>query len=384
MNIAIILAAGSSQRFKGKEPKQFALLENKALFLHSLEKFLLHQNIDKTFLVINPEYQEEYKKHLKHYKPDGLIIGGKTRKESVLNALKEIAVLKPNKVLIHDAARPFVSFNLISNILAGLNDKKTAIVPGIEVADTLRKVSGTTSQTIDRDNVYNIQTPQGFFFQDLYFLHQEFADESITDDARLYELNKAYKCKIISGEKSNYKITLADDLVAYQNNDKSSKLRIGFGTDIHKFLNKEEETEIKIAGVNVKHNKAIDAHSDGDVVLHALVDALLGTCGLGDIGEFFPDTDPKFKNHDSEFFVKVALAEISKHNVRIINIDVIINCERPKLQNYKALMQQNLARILNIPRKQINIKAKTNEKLDAIGEKKAISASVSLLAQITN
>lgn len=378
MNIAIILAAGTGQRFNKELPKQFTLFEGKPLFLHSLEKFLLHEQITKTYLVINQEYEADYLSHIKSYNVE-IIYGGKRRQDSALNALSKITSQNPTKVLIHDAARPFISIAHISEILNSIQNPKTAITPGIQSSDTLRQIAKDNSKTLPRDLIYAMQTPQGFFFSDIYHLHNKHNKQDVTDDAQLFELEEGYKVEIIDGDKNNRKITTKSDLQKAE----SPNLRIGLGSDIHKFSDTEEDSIIKIAGVSVLHNKSIIAHSDGDVVLHAIVDALLGTCGMGDIGEFFPDTDPKFKNHNSEFFVKTALQEAQKHQINIINLDIIIICEKPKLKPYKDEMRQNLSRILNLAPGRINIKGKTNEKLDAIGEKKAIAAFANILVSIS-
>lgn len=376
MNIAIILAAGSGNRFKADKPKQFLELNGKAIFLHSIEKFLTHKEISHVILVTNPEHQKYYSELVKNYNLSAIITGGKRRQDSVLNAIEHIKDLNPHKILIHDAARPFLSHQLISDVLAQLESTKTAIVPAIKARDSLRQI-GTESKSLEREKIYQMQTPQGFYYDDLCYLQHKYNERNITDEASFYEFESGYKVKIITGENKNNKITYQDDL-----NDTASfckNLRIGFGTDIHAYKDHICKTKIKIGGVEVEHNHEIIAHSDGDVVLHALVDAMLGAASLGDIGEFFPDSDPKFKNQDSSFFVKIALEAIRKRNFSFLNIDITIICETPKLKKYKEKIENNIASLLAIDKSQINVKAKTNEKLDAIGKNQAIAAYVNIL-----
>ncbi len=363
MNYAIIVAGGKGKRFSDKIKKQFYFIASKRIIDLTLKKFLNIPIIDRVVLVLPKEDIPNFR-NLEIFK---IVEGGTERVYSVLNALKSIKdiVKLDDKVLVHDGVRPFVSEDLIERILKEL-DKYDCVVPGVKVEDTVKIVEdGFIKETIDRNKIVRIQTPQGFkgkLVKDFI----DIVDKSLgifTDEASVFE-TKNFKIKLIEGEKRNVKITTKEDIMQF-----GANFRVGFGYDIHKFT---ENRKLILGGVEIDYNMGLEGHSDADVVIHSIIDAILGASGKPDIGEFFPDTETKFKGIKSEILLKEILKIVEKDFV-INNLDVTIVCEKPKLKKYKEKIKKNLAKILNLQEDFISIKAKTNEKLDAVGEGKAIS-----------
>ncbi|MFT6346684.1 MAG: 2-C-methyl-D-erythritol 4-phosphate cytidylyltransferase, partial [Myxococcota bacterium] len=324
------------------------------------------------------------------------IFGGETRQESVHKGLEALKEYEPDKILIHDGARPFTSKRVINGILEKM-ETHPAVIPAIAVEDTIKKYGdGKIEWTIERENLWRAQTPQGFLYQDILSAHSNFKDINFTDDAALDEY-AGIPVAIVPGSQNNFKITTEEDyerakrLVSLRSENVIEETRCGTGYDIHSFRARQasEPHSIRIAGLDIltppEFNKKIDAHSDGDVAIHAVIDALLGATGQGDIGEHFPPSDSKWKDADSTIMLKHTNHLLRKKGARIINIDLTIICERPKISRYKKQMEESLAMILSIDHDRVNVKAKTNEKMDAVGREEAIvvnavcSISISVL-----
>ena len=292
--------------------------------------------------------------------------GGNTRHESVRNGLKEVTA---KYVLIHDAARPFVDKDLIDRVMKATIEYGSA-VPAIKVPDSIRTVkNGAVSGSIDRDKAVLVQTPQGFATEDLRYAFAR-ADKKknkvYTDESELFT-DFVSPCHIVDGDVNNKKLTYSDDFFGLNS-------RVGTGFDVHRFA---EGKPLKLCGITIDYPYGLLAHSDGDVALHALMDALLTAVSERDIGVFFPDTDPQYKDADSAELLRTVLDVVKSHNAEIISVNLTIIAQEPKLSPYIEKMRQNLASLLNISASSISLSATTTENLGIVGEKQAIAAIAS-------
>ena len=361
-NCFIILAAGESKRFKSKTPKPYYLYRGKPLFQHSIDKAKESNKFKKIVLVIN----KKHKKFLKNIKLKGIkvINGGKNRSESSLIALKKIKNNKISKVLIHDAARPNFSLKLISSLFKSLKKNK-CVVPVIKTNNSVKFKDKNILKNIDRNKIYLTQTPQGFDYNTLLKIQKK-TTSKITDDANLFiENNK--KVQFINGEINNSKITLKSDVI------EKKKLKYGIGFDVHRLIPKKK---LYLGGIKIPSSFGTLGHSDGDPVLHAVTDSILGACKMGDIGEKFSDKNKKYKNIRSTVLLKKIIDQIKLKNYSINNIDINIITQKPKISKYKNKMIQSISKICEMSSNKINIKGKTTEKLGLIGKEKAIACEV--------
>ena len=363
----ILLGAGISNRFKSNTPKQYHKIAGKTLVEFSIDKIRKFKEIKKIVFV----YNKKHKKYLKKITLTNvkLIEGGNSRSESTYKALYYLKNQKTKgNVMIHDAARPNFSKKLINNIIIGSKKKKT-IIPILKLQDALKE---------KRNKIYNIkkkkffltQTPQSFDFNEIYELHKKQKKKYRDDDFSLVDSN--YKVKFIKGEKRNFKITDFEDL-ALLNNFYKSAIKIGIGFDVHRLVTGRK---LYLGGIKIPSRLGTLGHSDGDPVLHAVIDAILGACKMGDIGERFSDKSRKYKNISSSIMIRKVLKEVGEKNYIINNVDVNIVAQTPKLKKFKKKIGRNIAKLCELPEDSINIKAKTTEKLGVIGQEKAIAAEV--------
>jgi len=361
-NCFIILAAGESKRFKSKTPKPYYLYRGKPLFLHSVNKAKESNKFSKIVLVINKKHKKLIRNiKLKNVK---IIVGGKNRSESSLRALKSIVNNKISKVFIHDAARPNFSLKLVSNLFKELRKNK-CVVPVLKTSNSVKLKEKKKLKNIDRNKIYLTQTPQAFDYKTLLNLQKK-TTSKITDDANLFiEANK--KVQFINGEINNSKITLKSDAIEKKN------LKYGIGFDVHRLVPKRK---LYLGGIKIPSSLGTLGHSDGDPVLHAVTDSILGACKMGDIGEKFSDKNSKYKNVRSTVLLKKIINQIKLKNYFINNIDINIISQKPKISNYKNKMILSISKICEISSGQINIKGKTTEKLGLIGKEKAIACEV--------
>ena len=373
-NALVILAGGKGSRFGQKIPKQFYKIGGKSIiniFISELDIKLFNYiviSIDKKFVNIIKEnliYINNKKKFI-------FSNSGKTRQESSFKALKKINKLNIKKVLIHDAARPFCSNNLLKKILSKLV-KNNNCIPYVEYNDRqIKKADKKDSK------VLNIQTPQGFDYDLIIQAHRKFKNENHSDDASLIQkLN--YKIYLLKGERGNIKLTYAEDLILF-NSLKKTLIKSGIGYDIHQ-INKSSNNGLKLCGVKIPFSKLI-GHSDADVGLHAICDSIFGALSMRDIGYHFPNTNKKWKNADSSKFVIYCKNQLSKKGFYIINLDVNIIAEKPKIKKYVSVMKKKIAELLKIKSDIISIKATTNEKIGFIGNGEGIAAEA--IVQISN
>ncbi|MDH5187508.1 MAG: bifunctional 2-C-methyl-D-erythritol 4-phosphate cytidylyltransferase/2-C-methyl-D-erythritol 2,4-cyclodiphosphate synthase [Rhodospirillaceae bacterium] len=374
---ALIVAAGRGQRFGGEMPKQYAPLGDSTILGKCISTFIAHPDIGGVRCVINKDDVNLYDATVKSFSEPKLlppVFGGETRQQSVLGGLESISSLSPDTVLIHDGARPFVSDELISDVISALENASGAI-PGLAVVDTLKECfDDTIKKTVSRNNLFRAQTPQGFHFNEITKAHRNFINNNETDDASLFE-ELGIKVSVVNGSEENFKITTQDDYIRAQNkfagNDVRGETRTGFGFDVHRF---GAGSALRLCGIDVPFNKAAIGHSDADVGLHALTDALLGAIGEGDIGTHFPPSDQRWKGSNSEVFVLRALELITEKNAKITNIDITLVCEAPKIGPYRDQMRARVASILGIDVSRVSIKATTTEGLGATGRGEGIAA----------
>ena len=358
-NYFIILASGQSKRFNSNKPKQFITYKNKALFEHSLDKAIISKLFKKIVLVVNDKKQIK-----KKYSKNVLIIkGGKERSDSSLIALKYIKKFKPNNVLIHDAARPNFTINLLKNLIKSLRKNKASI-PVISSKDSIKYKVKNQLFNLERKNSYLTQTPQAFKFNDIYDLSIK-QKNIIQDEATLF-INNNLKIKFINGETLNNKITFKEDI-----ND--TKTYFGIGFDIHRLI---KNKKLYLGGIKVPYHSGLKGHSDGDVILHSIIDALLGAMRKKDIGTFFPDNKNRFKNIRSPKMLKPIVEILNKNNFYINNLDINLICEQPKVSKYRVQIINSLSNLLNLDKDLINLKGRTVEKLGLIGKEKAIACEV--------
>ena len=355
-NYFIILASGQSKRFNSSKPKQFIKYKNKALFEHSLDKALKSKLFKKIIIVTNDKKQIK-----KEYSKDVLIIkGGKERSNSSLIALKFIKKYKPNNVLIHDAARPNFTIKLLKNLINSLKKNKASI-PVISSKDSIKYKVKNQLFNLNRENSYLTQTPQAFKFKDVYNLSIK-QKSKIQDEATLFIENNL-KLNFIKGEILNNKITFKEDLI-------NPKTYFGIGFDIHRLV---KNKKLYLGGIKIPYHSGLKGHSDGDVILHAIIDALLGAMRKKDIGTFFPDNKNKFKNIRSPKMLKPIIEILNNNNFYINNLDINLICEQPKISKYRTKIIKSLSNLLNVDKDLINLKGKTVEKLGLIGNENAMA-----------
>lgn len=373
----LIAAAGSGTRFDDKSeiPKQYQNLAGKPVLRRTVEAFLSIEDISSIQCIINPNHKELYNKATEGLNICNFIEGSNSRKKSITNGLKDIHEVKDEDIiLIHDGARPLISRDDILKLIASLNDNQAASLAR-PVSETLRKGDqNNCSELVSRDNLWAMQTPQAFRYKDILKAHNNAdANTEHTDDTSLATAI-GINVKLIQGSAENIKITTKDDLaMAEKLINKQTITRTGLGYDVHAF-DEEGTGPIRIGGIDIDHPRTLKGHSDADVALHAITDAILGAVAQGDIGVHFPPSDDAFKNMDSAVFLEKAV-EIAKENgASINNIDLTIICEEPKIGPHGSKMKAQIASIVDIPESTINIKATTSEKLGFTGRKEGIAA----------
>ncbi|MDX2082477.1 MAG: bifunctional 2-C-methyl-D-erythritol 4-phosphate cytidylyltransferase/2-C-methyl-D-erythritol 2,4-cyclodiphosphate synthase [Rickettsiales bacterium] len=381
--VALITACGRGNRFNGTEgiPKQYMPLASMPLLRHSILAFLNHPKIDDVICVIHPEDIALYEEAVAGLDLLNPVFGGNTRQISIRYGLEALREHNPDKVLIHDGVRPFVSKRIINGILEKL-ETHPAVIPAIAVEDTLKKYAdGKIEWTLERENLWRAQTPQGFIFEDILNSHIAFKDLNFTDDASLNEY-AGIPVAIVPGSQNNFKITTEEDyerakrMISMLLENVKQENRCGIGFDVHAFRQrqKDENNLIRICGVEIEFEQKIKAHSDGDVGIHATIDALLGAINAGDIGEHFSPNDPKWQNIDSREMLKITRQLIQKKGATILNLDITLICEKPKFSKYKNQMKEEMAKVLGISKNRVNIKATTTEMLGFLGRGEGIAA----------
>tara|TARA_Y100000590_G_scaffold182320_1_gene207827 strand:- start:321 stop:1454 length:1134 start_codon:yes stop_codon:yes gene_type:complete len=366
-NIFIILAGGQGKRFNNKLPKQYINIGKYNSIELIINEIVKNNKIDNIVIACTDKYSKKLKKIIKNYKKNNIIFvkSGKTRQDSSYLALKKIKSLNPKYVLIHDASRPNIKNESINKILKHLK-KYDGSAPLIKNVDLIRKKINN-KYIEEYSDTYSTQTPQGFKYKKIINAYKNNINKKFKDDISLMN-NKHYIINFFEGEKDNIKITYKKDIKYL--NYKTNKYGIGY--DIHKFDFKSKK-KLKLCGVKINYYPLI-GHSDADVGYHALCDSIFGALGLGDIGMLFPNNESRWKNINSSYFLKFAKSKINEINAEIINIDINFICENPNISLYSNKMKENIAKILKINKKIINIKATTNEKISFIGKNEGIAS----------
>ena len=355
----ILLSAGKSKRFRSKLNKQFIIYKNRPLFEHSLKIALDSKLFTRILIVSNKKIKKT------EYKNVDVIKGGKERYNSTQNALHFLRNKKIKNVYIHDAARPNLSINLLKKLKNNLK-KNSAVVPYLNSENSVKYKNNKKIKNLNRDKVLLTQTPQCFNFNELFNLYKN-NKEKITDEASLY-LNNNKKIKFILGDKNNFKITTVDDLKYLK-----SETYYGIGFDIHRLI---KNKKLFLGGVKIPFHSGLKGHSDGDVILHAIIDGLLGAMRKSDIGTLFPSNSSKFKNIRSKNMLIPVIKLLKDNNFYINNIDINLICENPKVSKIRNKVIKSVSRLLSLNKNLINLKGKTVEKLGIIGKEQAIACEV--------
>ena len=386
MTHCLVLAAGKGERVKSRkysESKQYQEVNDISplnYLLRSLDKI---DEIKTITVVIAKGDASKFKKNSKNIKKlRRSVIGGKTRQESSFKGLKnidrEFGKKRNQKVIIHDAARPFVSKDLINSCIKNL-DRYKAVCPIIKIDDTLKKVS-KKNQLIseNRDKIVCIQTPQGFKLKEIISLHKK-TKEKFTDDISL-ALEKKIKIKLISGSKENFKITNTDDLEMFGQIILGKKINlVGIGFDIHEFTKGDQ---IKLGGLKFKSKYGLLANSDGDVLLHAITDSIFGAFNSGDLGLHFPPESKLFKNKNSIYFLKKSLDIIKEKNGSILNLDLNLICDYPKIKPIRREILKKISSLLSLNIDKVSLKATSTEDQGFINSKNGIAAQAIISLEV--
>src|SRR5256714_2581698 len=369
---ALIVAAGRGTRFGGILPKQYMPLAGSSLLRHAVTAFAMHTRVARVLVTIRPEDRELFDCAVAGLSVLSPVPGGAERQDSVRLGLEGLAAHKPDRVLIHDGARPFPGTALIDRVIDGL-DRASAAIPVLPPRDTIKRVEdGRILQTIDRSQLWRAQTPQGFHFNAILAAHRQMAGRVLTDDAAVAEA-AGIAPLIVAGSEENLKVTTAEDLTAAERllAARQADVRVGQGFDVHPF---GPGDHVMVCGVAIPHEVAPVGHSDADVGLHALTDAVLGAIGAGDIGMHFPPSDPRWRGASSDRFLAYAATLVRERGGAIAAVDVTIICERPKIAPHRDRMIQQVAAILEISADRVSVKATTTEKLGFAGRGEGIAA----------
>lgn len=372
--VALVVAAGRGERVGGSMPKQFVTLAGKAVVAHSVDRLLAHPKIDAVYVVTGDDQMDLMTVALSGREVMPFISGGKTRRISVEKGLAGIEESGgAARVLIHDAARPLLPAVVIDRLLEALDNGRAAI-PILPVADTLALITDADvlGETISRTSLARVQTPQAFHFETIRAAHTHWpADREASDDAQMVRAAGEHVA-IIQGDPLLDKITEAADFAAAEARlSARCSTRVGMGYDVHRLV--EGET-LWLGGVLIPHDHGLSGHSDADVALHALTDALLGTVASGDIGQHFPPSDSKWKGASSDRFLCHAASLVAAANGVIEHVDLTIICEAPKIGPYREAIRQRVAELLQLELRQVSIKATTTERLGFTGRREGIAA----------
>lgn len=367
---ALIVAAGIGARAELDLPKQFELISGKPMVRHSVEGLSSHDAIDQIWIVIAEGQEEQLSKALGPISAYNLVIGGATRQQSVFNGLAAIRNSGGAKnILVHDAARPFVSHRVIDDLLDRLKTEPAAI-PVLPSVDTMVQLTDERlDRTVDRSSLWRVQTPQAFDFAKLMAAHERFAaDQNASDDAQIFQA-AGHIVTVVDGDEALKKYTLPSDFVG-DRKQHMRQIRTGMGYDVHRMAAGEE---LWLGGIKIDHDRGLVGHSDADVLLHALTDALLGTVAAGDIGDHFPPSDPQWRGVASARFVEHAVSLIAEKGGIIHNVDMTVICEAPKIKPHREEIRRNIAELLAIGIDRVSIKATTTEGLGFAGRKEGIA-----------
>lgn len=382
----LIVAAGVGTRMgeqAEQTPKQFQPLLGMTVIEHTLRRLAQVPFIDDVYIAVQPD-QVIRCQNLHAILPSLHILetGGATRQATVRQSLQAISQYadRPSRIAIHDAARPCWTMGLLNRLY---ETPSTAVVPALPVPDSMRRLNSDSATNVERTNIFMLQTPQVFAFDRLLALHQQYEDTPVTDDSALFEIT-GENVTYIPGERHNLKITTAADMAdaAAILTMQCGDIRTATGYDVHQFITATPERPLKLGGISIQHDKTLKGHSDADVVLHAITDALLGCIAAQDIGHHFSPKDPRWKDADSDQFLAHARGLITARGGLITHIDTTIICEEPKIGPHRAAMQQAIADILKIDIGRVSVKATTSEGLGFTGRREGIAAQAAATVRL--
>jgi 2-C-methyl-D-erythritol 4-phosphate cytidylyltransferase/2-C-methyl-D-erythritol 2,4-cyclodiphosphate synthase len=381
---AVVVAAGAGLRASGAVPKQYRLIGGRSVLWWTLKAFCDHPRISCVQPVIGAGHHEMFSEAVGNLPVEPPVIGGATRQESCRIGIEAVAGKNPDHVLVHDAARPFVSARLIDAIVGAL-EVNEGVIPGIPISDTVKQApGGVVARTVDRTSLWAVQTPQGFAYAAIREAHRHARDqllEGITDDAGIAE-KAGLKVAVVPGESDNRKLTTDADIVAADRLLAARSLtdiRVGQGVDIHGF---ETGDHVVLCGVSIPHTHRLKGHSDADAALHALTDAILGAIGEGDIGTHFPPSDMRWRDAPSSIFLAKAMDLLRERRGAIGNADITILCEAPRIAPHIPAMKAKLGPLLGVNEDRIAIKATTTETLGFIGRREGIAAFATVTVRL--
>jgi 2-C-methyl-D-erythritol 4-phosphate cytidylyltransferase/2-C-methyl-D-erythritol 2,4-cyclodiphosphate synthase len=369
---ALVVAAGRGSRFGSDVPKQYLALGGAVVLRHAVAALAGHPRIRNVLVTIRPEDGALFDRAVAGLRVMAPVTGGPTRQDSVRRGLEALAIHRPDRVLIHDGARPFPDPALIDRVIDGL-DRAPATVPCVPLRDTIKRAEGgLIHSTIERSSLWRAQTPQGFHFDVILAAHRAAVGRALTDDAAVAEA-AGLAPLVVAGSEENLKVTITEDLTAAERllTARQMDVRVGQGFDAHCFAPGDH---VWICGVRVPNDASLVGHSDADVGLHALTDAVLGAVSEGDIGMHFPPGDPRWKGAASDQFLRHAADLVRAHGGALAAVDVTIICERPKIGPHRSVMIERVAAILGITPARVSVKATTTDRLGFTGRGEGIAA----------
>jgi 2-C-methyl-D-erythritol 4-phosphate cytidylyltransferase / 2-C-methyl-D-erythritol 2,4-cyclodiphosphate synthase len=369
---ALVVAAGRGSRFGGDLPKQYLQVAGAAVLRHAVAALGGHPRVTGVLAAIRPEDRELFDRAVAGLSILPPVAGGATRQDSVRLGLEALAAHRPARVLIHDGARPFPDAALIDRVIDGL-ERSPAAIPCLPLRDTIKRADGGGIRgTVDRAELWRAQTPQGFHFEAILAAHRAAAGHQLTDDSAVAEAAGMTPLQV-AGSEDNMKLTTTDDLAAAERliAARLADVRVGQGFDAHAF---GPGDRVFVCGVEIPHGAALIGHSDADVGLHALTDAVLGAIGAGDIGMHFPPSDPRWRGAASDRFLRHASDLVRARGGIVAAVDVTIICERPKIGPHRAAMVERVAAILGVAADRVSVKATTTDRLGFTGRGEGIAA----------
>lgn len=371
--VALLVAAGQGSRAGGDIPKQFRPIGGKPVLIHAVDALARHPAIDSIVLVVGAGQEDDVRAMLGNRAVGAIVQGADSRRGSVRAGLEHIASTGgAARILVHDAARPFLPSAVIDRLLAALEGASGAI-PALPVADTLvRNEQDNAAEVVDRNGLFRVQTPQAFRFAALLAAHRLWdSTREATDDAQIVR-QSGHDVMLVAGDERLEKLTYAEDFArAEARLGMARSVRTGMGYDVHRLA---PEEELWLCGIRIPHDRGLAGHSDADVAIHALVDALLGALAEGDIGSHFPPSDPQWRGAASSRFLEYAAGRVAKRDGFIEHVDLTLICEAPKIGPHRDAMRNRIAEILGISLDRVSVKATTTERLGFAGRREGIAA----------
>jgi 2-C-methyl-D-erythritol 4-phosphate cytidylyltransferase/2-C-methyl-D-erythritol 2,4-cyclodiphosphate synthase len=367
--VALIVAAGRGERAGAEVPKQYAEIAGRPMLAWTVAAFARHPRVDRVRVVIDPASRELYDLAVAGFDLDEPVAGGASRQQSVTNGLEALEDVSPDLVLIHDAARPFVTGAEIDRVIEALGQVDGAL-PGLAVADTLKSCAdGAVLKTVPRDGLWRAQTPQGFRFDIILAAHRAAAGRDFTDDAAVAEA-AGLKVRMVAGSEINQKVTTAEDIERARERLSARERRTGSGFDVHAFTKGDHVT---LCGIDIPHDRGLAGNTDADVGLHVLIDAIFGALGAGDLGTHFPPKDTTWHGRPSSDLVAVAVDMMRTRGARLVNADITLICEQPRLAHHQPAMRERVAALLNAAPGRVNVKVTSTDGLGFTGRGEGIA-----------